>query len=220
MYILIPICLVCAGLLLWYEDRKKYALTVILKGLASLCFVVLGLLTSPGTQMAKLIVTGLIFGCIADVLLNLRWIAKDKGKLVFLIGILVFLGGHIFYLAAILRICTSKLICFVIGTVLTAALMIWIFRQITAEKAFKIFGVVYIGAIVIMNTVSFGNLFTAPSAFTGIFAGGAFLFLISDIVLILNTFGRESKMSLRITNLGLYYIGQILIAISLKNLTL
>ena len=49
----------------------------------------------------------------------------------------------------------------------------------------------------------------------GIFFAGAMLFLISDIVLILNTFGPESRFSLRITNLTLYYIGQILIAVSL-----
>ena len=47
------------------------------------------------------------------------------------------------------------------------------------------------------------------------FAAGAFLFLVSDIVLILNTFGPKSKFSLRVTNLSLYYVGQLLIALSL-----
>ena len=84
-----------------------------------------------------------------------------------------------------------------------------------SEKAFKIFGVIYIGAIVILNCVAIGNLLSEPSAFTGVFAAGAVLFLISDIVLILNTFGSETKLSLRITNIGLYYIGQLLIALSL-----
>ena len=93
--------------------------------------------------------------------------------------------------------------------------MKWIFTKITAEKAFKIFGVFYIGAIVLMNCVAISNLITVPSAFTALFAAGAALFLISDIVLILNTFGPESKFSLRITNLSLYYLGQLLIALSL-----
>jgi len=44
---------------------------------------------------------------------------------------------------------------------------------------------------------------------------GAVAFLISDIVLIFNTFGKETKFSMRITNLSFYYIGQLLIAISL-----
>jgi uncharacterized membrane protein YhhN len=93
--------------------------------------------------------------------------------------------------------------------------MMWIFKRITAKKAFKIFGVIYIGAIVILNCVAIGNLLSAPSVFTGVFAAGAALFLISDIVLILNTFGSETKLRLRITNIGLYYIGQLLIALSL-----
>ena len=163
----------------------------------------------------KLIVTGLILGCVADVMLNLRWVFQEKGQMIFLIGILIFLSGHVFYLAAILPMCRSKLLCILIGAVLTALLMMWIFKRITAKKAFKIFGVIYIGAIVILNCVAIGNLLSEPSAFTGVFAAGAVLFLISDIVLILNTFGSETKLSLRITNIGLYYIGQLLIALSL-----
>ena len=216
MYLLIPLCLVLAGAFLWFEKQEKYVPAVVLKGLASLCFVILGLLTSPGTPMAKLIVTGLILGCVADVMLNLRWVFKEKGQMIFLVGILIFLSGHIFYLAAILPMCKSKLLCILIGAVLTAILMMWIFKQITAKKAFKIFGVFYIGAIMILNCVAIGNLISAPSTFTGIFAAGAVLFLISDIVLILNTFGPKSKFSLRVTNLSLYYVGQLLIALSLK----
>ena len=204
-----------AGAFMWTEKQEKYVPAVVLKGLASLCFVVLGLLTSPGTHMAKLIVTGLILGCVADVMLNLRWVFQEKGQMIFLIGILIFLSGHVFYLAAILPMCRSKLLCILIGAVLTALLMMWIFKRITAKKAFKIFGVIYIGAIVILNCVAIGNLLSEPSAFTGVFAAGAVLFLISDIVLILNTFGSETKLSLRITNIGLYYIGQLLIALSL-----
>ena len=44
---------------------------------------------------------------------------------------------------------------------------------------------------------------------------GAMFFLISDIVLILNTFGKNPKFRNRIINLSMYYIGQLLIAFSL-----
>ena len=216
MFFLIPLCLIIAGIFIWQEKKENYVAADVLKGLASLCFVLLGILCSPGTHTAKLIVAGLVLGCIADVLLNLRFVLKEKGQLVFLVGILVFLAGHVLYLAAVLPMAKSWLVCVVLGVVLTALLMVWIFKQITAKKAFKIFGVFYIGAIVLLNCVTVSNLITSPSAFTGIFAAGALLFLISDIVLILNTFGSESRFSLRVTNLSLYYIGQILIAISLS----
>ena len=215
MFVLIPLCLVLAGVFLRQEYRKKYVPAVVLKGLASVCFVILGLVCSTGTPTARLIVLGLVLGCIADVLLNLRFVFPQKGQPVFLVGILVFLSGHILYLAAVLPFCESRVICIVAGIVLTALLMVWIFRQITAKPAFKVFGVVYLGAIMLLNCVAVGNLIGAPSAFTGIFAAGAVFFLVSDIVLILNTFGSETRQSLRNTNIGLYYVGQLLIACSL-----
>ena len=219
MYIFIPICLIIAGFFIRAEKQEKYVQADVLKGIASLCFVLFGILCSPGTHTATLIVIGLVLGCIADVLLNLRFVLKEKGQLVFLVGILIFLSGHVMYLAAVLPLAKNRVICIIIGLILTAVLMKWIFTKITAKKAFKIFGVVYIGAIVILNCVAVANLITDPSEFTAIFATGAFLFLISDIVLILNTFGPKSRFSLRVTNLSLYYIGQLLIALSLKFLS-
>ena len=209
------LCLCLAALFMWTEKKENYMGAVILKGLASLCFVLVGVMAGNGGQLAKLIVTGLLLGCIADVLLNLRWVFPKKGQLLFLVGILVFLGGHVVYLAAVLPMADNWAVCVVVGVVLTALLMKWIFSIITAKKAFKIFGVFYLSAIMLLNCVAVSNLMTAPSAFTGLFAEGALMFLISDIVLILNTFGPKSKFSLRVTNLSLYYIGQLLIAWSM-----
>lgn len=215
MIIFCILCLCLAAMFIMEESKEKYVPAVVLKGLASLCFVIVGAMAGDGSHLAKLILVGLVLGCVADVLLNLRWVFKEKGRIIFLIGILVFLSGHIVYLAAILPMAKSWVVCVAAGIVLTAVLMVWIFSKITAEKAFKIFGIFYIGAIVLLNCVAVSNLITAPSTFTAIFAAGAVLFLISDIVLILNTFGPESKFSLRITNLSLYYLGQLLIALSL-----
>lgn len=216
MYFLIPLCLCLAAVFLWQESKRNYVPAVILKGLASACFVILGFLLSDGSRVTGLITTGLLLGCVADVLLNLRMVFPKKGQLIFLVGILVFLSGHIFYLVAILQGAAYWLICVIAGVILTALLMVWIFRQITAKKAFKIFGVVYIGAVVLLNCVAVGNLIASPSAFTAVFAAGSLLFLISDIVLILNTFGKETRQSLRVTNITLYYVGQLLIALSLQ----
>ena len=53
------------------------------------------------------------------------------------------------------------------------------------------------------------------AAFAALFAAGSVLFLISDIVLILNSFGKETRQSLRVTNISLYYLGQLFLALSL-----
>ncbi len=215
LYILVVLCAVLARFFLRAESKEEYVKAVILKGLASLCFVVIGLMCSPGSHVSNLIVAGLIIGSTADVMLNLRMVFKEKGQLIFLIGIVVFLTGHIMYLAAVLPLCSYKLVCIISGIVLTALLMVWIFSRITAKPAFKIFGVVYIGAIMLLNCVAIGNVAASGSAFNIVFAIGAALFLVSDIVLILNTFGSEFRQSLRNTNISLYYAGQLLIAFSL-----
>ena len=214
-YLLIPLCLCLAAVFLLQESKKRYVPAVVLKGLASVCFVILGFLLSGGSPAAKLITAGLLLGCIADVLLNLRMVFPKKGQLIFLVGIIVFLSGHILYLIAILKGAAPWWICVIIGVILTALLMKWIFARITAKKAFKIFGIVYIGAIMLLNCLAIGNLIVSPSAFTAVFAAGAVLFLLSDIVLILNTFGKETRQSLRVMNISLYYLGQLLIALSL-----
>ena len=213
--ILTALCAVFATVFLRAEMHNKYVLADVWKGFASLCFVLIGLLNSPGGNVATLLIYGLILGFIADILLNLRFIFKKRGQLAFLIGILVFLAGHIVYLIAILEMSTNWKICIAIGLALAGLLILWLFQIISAKLPFKIFGVIYIGAIMLMNAVAVGNLIAKPSAFTAIFALGAFLFLISDIVLIINTFGKKFRESFRISNIVLYYAGQILIGVSL-----
>ena len=150
-----------------------------------------------------------------DILLNLRFLFEKKGTLIFLVGILVFLAGHVMYLIALLPLCSNVVLGLVLGAVFTAVILLWIFGQITAKPAFKIFGVFYIGAIVIMTTIAIMNLIAGYSARNLIFAIGAVLFLLSDIILIINIFGGKDSKKLRTMNLSLYYIGQLCIAICL-----
>ena len=117
-YLLIPLCLCLAAVFLLQESKKRYVPAVVLKGLASACFVILGFLLSGGSPTAKLITAGLLLGCIADVLLNLRMVFPKKGQLIFLVGIIVFLSGHILYLIAILRGAAPWWICVIIGVIL------------------------------------------------------------------------------------------------------
>ena len=211
--------LVLAACFMYFEYKKEYRIAVMLKALASLAFIVFGILSSAisvDPLFARRIIIGLMLGGIADVLLNLRFVFPNSGKKIFLVGILVFLSGHVLYLAALLPYSTSLLLWLGIGVVLTILVLIWIFSKITVAMAFKIFGIVYIGAIMLMNSVAAGILFSAPSKQSVVFFIGALLFLISDIVLILNTFGPKQQQKLRVTNLSLYYIGQLLIGLSLQ----
>lgn len=206
------------GIFIWVEHKEKYVPAVILKGSAAVVFCTIGFMalgTSANQSFARLVVLGLCFGALGDVLLNLRFVFAKTGQKIFLAGVAAFLTGHILYLCAIAPLSENLMLCLVIGGVAAAALLAWIFKTLTVKLAFKIFGVLYIGAIVLMTAVAIGNVITAPGTAPWMHAVGAVLFTLSDIVLIFNTFGSEQKFSLRITNLSLYYLGQLLIASSL-----
>lgn len=201
------------------EYQKRYTKAVILKGFASAMFCTIGLLALNVCQnlpFAKLICIGLGFGALGDILLNLRFVFPKKGQLIFLVGIVAFLTGHVLYLAALIPLSSSLLISLAAGVLAGAALLSWIFKTTASKPAFRVFGTFYIGSIVLMTAVAIGNVVTGPTTAAIMHAVGAVLFTLSDIVLILNTFGGGTpKFSLRITNLTLYYLGQLFIAFSL-----
>ena len=86
------LCAMCLGMMIifiYQEKAKNYIAAVMLKGMASAVFVALGILGSKMSRdqnFAKYVVIGLILGCVADVLLNLRFVFEKKGKIVFLVG--------------------------------------------------------------------------------------------------------------------------------------
>lgn len=201
------------------EHKEKYVAAVVLKGSAACVFCIIGFLGWQNASVAAFagpVFAGLLFGALGDILLNLRFVFPKIGQKIFLGGVAAFLVGHILYLAALIPLSTALLPCIAVGVVVAAALLIWIFKTLSVKLAFKIFGVLYIGAVVLMTAVAMGNLIADPQSLTNIlYAVGAVAFTVSDIVLIFNTFGTKQLFSLRITNLSLYYLGQLLIASSL-----
>ncbi len=207
------------------ESRKRYLPAVILKGAASIVFVVLGFLcagASGNVSFARLVTIGLLLGALGDILLNLRFLFEKQGQTIFLAGVAAFLAGHILYLAALLSVASHLAISLVAGLAAATLLLIWIFHTLgEIKKSFRIFGILYIGIISIMTAVAAGNLIGVGGANAGgatgslLFFLGAVLFLMSDVIMILNTFGKQPRQSLRTSNLLLYYAGQLLIALSL-----
>lgn len=199
------------------EHKEKYVPADILKGLASLMFVIVGFYgkKAAGSDFAGLIFTGLVLGMAGDILLNLRFVFEKNGQKIFLAGIAAFLAGHILYLAALVPRASDLWLCAGIGAALAAGLLAYIFKTMEVKKAFKIFGIVYLGAVIIMTVIAIGIALASPVTANIVYAAGAVLFTASDIVLIFNTFSDTTKFSLRITNLSLYYIGQMMIAYSL-----
>lgn len=217
------------------EYKKKMVAATVLKGLGSLMFVTVGLaglftvrqLNMGGineyaaeVSFAKLIVIGLALGLVGDVMLNLRHLVGKNGQKVFLVGIFFFLIGHILYLVALIPSSPNVWLCVLIGAILAGGLLTYIFKTMDVKPAFKAFGILYLGAVIIMTVVAISIAISLGTASAWIYAVGAILFTASDIILIFNTFGNTSKFVFRALNLSLYYAGQLLIAWSLSFLLL
>lgn len=208
--------MILQGLFILQEKNKKYVAADVLKGLASFMFVLIGIIgynaIKPSDWGCK-ILAGLIFGMIGDIVMNLRFVLPgDAGQKAFLGGILAFLIGHILYLLALIPISIHLPASIIIGAILAVGLLTYIFKTMEVKLAFKIFGVVYLSAIIIMTVMAIDIAIFNPTSQSIVYAIGAVLFTASDIVLIFNTFSGKTVFSKRVLNLSLYYIGQLLIA--------
>lgn len=238
MNMLIPVLamsiigMIIQGIFIAVEHKDKFVAAAILKGTAALIFVIIGFmgymnfLSSDGASntdatqgltktVCLMICLGLVFGMGGDVLLALRFVFKSKLQKYFLAGILIFFIGHILYMVALIPMSVNLVKCIIIGAIIAAVLLVVIYKTMEVKPAFQIFGFFYIEAVVIMTAIAIGNRIAVDSAFRTWYAVGAVLFTVSDVVMIFNTFGKTQKFFLRIMNLSLYYVGQLLIAASL-----
>lgn len=202
------------------EQKRKMTVAVAAKALASLLFVLLGVLclcAAKDTAYAAIIIIGLAFGAVGDICLNLRHLVGSRGKAVFMAGIAAFLIGHLFYLFALISRAPKMLLWAVPACAVVSALMLWfILKKIEVQGAIRAFGIVYLVVVFQMMCCAIGLLPLEPAnpAYL-LFAAGAVLFAASDVLLVLNQFGKRQYPAFRPMNLSLYYLGQICIALTI-----
>ncbi len=200
------------------ELTGKLGLATVLKGTASGFFVAFGAVCygNHGTVFGLLILIGLVLGMVGDILLNLRnQFSGGASMKVFALGVLAFLAGHVLYIAALIRVCSGMLLLAVVMTAILSVLSIPpLMKRITApSKGLKLFGYVYLVIVIAMFSCAVGVLVNAgPSMGNLVFVLGAFLFVVSDFIMIYYTFGNKIPL-LRVSNLLCYYVGQLLIGL-------
>ena len=204
--------------------RTEYAgemeKATVLKGLASFVFVLLGAYchNSHVSKYGKFILLGLLLGMVGDILLNLRNILKGSASMkVFALGILAFLSGHFLYIAALIKRDSSNLLLAIIMTVIISVVTIPpLMKRINApSKGLKLFGYVYLVIVIAMFSCAASLFFkNSASELYQLFVIGGFLFMVSDFIMIYYSFGKKIK-PLRAINLLSYYVGQILIALTI-----
>ena len=230
--ILSVVGMILQGIFIAVDHKDKFVPAVVLKGSASLVFVIVGFIgygkflgssaasNTDATQgltrtVCLMICLGLVFGMLGDILLALRFVFKAAKHQFFLAGTLIFFIGHIFYMVALVPMSSNLLISVLIGAVVAAFILVILYKTMEVNQAYRLFGIFYIEAVVIMSAIAIGNRITVASAFRTWYAVGAVLFMISDLVMIYNSFGKEHRAFLRLMNLSLYYVGQLLIATSI-----
>jgi len=169
---------------------------VVLKFLMS--FILFGLAyfgwKSNKNKLNFFITLGLFAYCVADAAINI----------VLILGIVLYLLGHLFFIRAFLSIKKPVLIQYLCWGVFSIAVFCFIYFIPDVDYKLKVFTAVYILFVTAMATLSFGIT-------RKIFAGGL-IFWLSDILLIINIAAGFSDGLAHIFSLGIYYVAVLLLA--------
>lgn len=188
---------------------------LLLKTLASLAFVCLGLLGAAraGGAYAWLTWIGLILGAAGDVLLQFMDCRPKDREPFFRAGLGAFLIGHVFYIVAFALLGRVTGWAMLLAAVLFAALFLLQFPARMDLKGQKV--PVYAYAAVISVMTAFAVLSFGAGARGALVGLGGILFLVSDAILALIFFSPIREKSLPTWNLITYYAAQILLALSI-----
>ncbi len=226
------VLLIAAGailetLFIMQSYRKRDLYSVFLKTIASAIFVFLGFhcrnlyiagheLSEPIANYSAMLINGLMLGLAGDLLLALRFVCRKLHTVFFITGTAAFFAGHVFYIMAILKIAPS---CwhYAIPIALVALGAAFFYSHAMDVKAGKIapLGVVYIGCVLFMAACALTGAFLETSRALFMFFLGGLCFALSDNMLVVLSFGKNDSPYRNAVLHVLYYMAQILIAISI-----
>ncbi|MCR5622163.1 MAG: lysoplasmalogenase [Treponema sp.] len=204
---------------------------VLLKAFASFFFVLTGFFAlrerKSGSSYSKIILTGLVFGMIGDVFMDLSNL-PDGGPY-FIIGLVTFALGHVFYLIAFFK--KSRFHWFnLIPTIIAVPAVLFlvpatgVFEFNPQLLFYAVIVYVFVLSFMMGKSFSFTEFKENPS-FVRLTIIGAVLFAISDVILFFTLFFTPlsrlpkhgtTQFIFHVLNLLTYYVGQGLIALSLK----
>ena len=207
--ILIPAAFLLAGLL--YFEKKAHLKSLLpTKTLLSALFVLCaGIQPHPDQAYFGFIFTGLLFCLAGDVLLALP---QEK---MFLFGLIAFLAGHVFYVAAFFHLAEMNRWTY-IGLALTIAISTgiyaWLRPHLGSMHVPVVFYIIVISCMLCGAWSVWGTQSILASGRTLVF-GGAACFYVSDLFVARDRFLNDTFVN-RLAGLPLYYAGQFMIALS------
>jgi uncharacterized membrane protein YhhN len=178
------------------------------KTFTSACFILSALSQGIAGRYDVLVLAGLAFGFLGDVLLALR------GQSVFLVGMVAFAVGHALYAVAFVTLGALEpfpMASTALVGLIECGVLAWLWPHLGNMRAPV---AVYVTIIALMLIAASGTL-TLKLAGQGrwLIASGAAFFAISDVFVAQNRFV-GSGFSNKLVGLPVYYAGQFLIAFS------
>lgn len=222
MYILLGVAIIMAVIYITVELTQKPLISLYVKALASLSFIILGtyrLLNDVNNipEYIGWILLGLASGMIGDIVLALRPLRpKEEDKLIIVFGIISFSIGHLFYLTALLMMSTFSWISLIVGLIAFFIVVVMSYIMKFNMKIARIPSYVYAFLIFFMvgQSVMAGSQLNYQTS-SVLFLLGAILFGVSDLILAPIYYTDKSSKVMIALNLLTYYGAQILIALSI-----
>lgn len=221
-YITAALCAAAALVFIWKSYTGGAITKLLTKAAASLLFLLTAVLAAltptagantPG--YTTLMLLGLVFGFVGDVLLESQAVFPKKQRLLFVAGLASFLLGHVFYIIVFARLAPVGWLHFAVAAIVFALVM-------ALKAAFKVDPgkmlipvMAYVAVISLMVGFAVGAYVAAPGQLTMLVLVGALLFLVSDALLAYIYFGPKKVKPLRACNLSFYYAAQILLALTI-----
>lgn len=213
-------CAVAARFFLHAGWREDYRRAFLLKGAASLCFVLLGVVNRRSCQneiFGLYVLMGLCLGFLGDQLLAGRFLNPERHDRFFSQGAAAFAVGHLLYIAALFRrdggALPLALPVFVPG--FAASMLFFRAKRVQAGKL-QLPAVGYIALVAFMGAAACASALRGFSVGLLLFAAGGICFLVSDNLLCAYCFSTARSTAVdRAVHLS-YYAAQLLIAWSLR----
>lgn len=217
------LCVLLAALFIVVRVLRGGMTALYLKALASVGFVGLGLVMffgySPANWKSIFVILGLVMGLVGDVLLDFKVVQKEKSDTYLNWGMLAFGVGHIFYFVyLVLRLpefnVWGLLVSLGVAAFITVAIIKFIAPAMKLDFGkFKWQSAAYSFVLSFVMLYAITCAVLTPSFW--LIALGLGLIFISDLILSIMYFGgKENDKLLCILNHGIYYLGQIAIALS------
>ena len=215
----VPACGLFVALFLkaFYDGKFNHAL--LFKGIASLCFIILGivgLLTSEPSTTSTLIFIGLCFGIVGDEVIALCQNLPKYDMQFFIGGGSFFIVGHILYIIALFSNGELSAVALIVSFVVLVTLsMIYERYRKFYKGSMKYSLMLYICVVIFMAATAIGVFFGQGTVGAMLFAIGGILFAVSDNILFAYKLGENPKFKQNIALHVAYYIAQLAIACSI-----